>query len=103
MSIPPVRGAIDLAALAAQARRSEQGPPSGTIEITEQSLQEFAQRSLQVPVLIVFVAAASPASKQRLAGSLGDMFESGNRSKILTASGSSPTSDRTANEEEIQR
>ncbi|MCR6712823.1 MAG: hypothetical protein NVV57_09050 [Demequina sp.] len=62
MSIPPVRGAIDLAALAAQARRSERGPPSGTIEITEQSLQEFAQRSLQVPVLIVFVAAASPAS-----------------------------------------
>lgn len=57
-----MRGAIDLAALAAQARRSEQGPPSGTIEITEQSLQEFAQRSLQVPVLIVFVAAASPAS-----------------------------------------
>jgi nitroreductase/dihydropteridine reductase len=50
-----------------------------------------------------FYVAASPASKQRLAGSVGDMFESGNRSKILTASGSSPTSDRTANEEEIQR
>ena len=53
---------MDLAALAAQARRSEQGPPAGTVEVTEQSLQEFAQRSLEVPVLIVFVATASPAS-----------------------------------------
>ena len=70
MSIPPVRGAVDLAALAAQARRSEQGAPSGTTEVTEQSLQELAQLSLTAPVLLVFVAAASPASEelaQRLA------------------------------------
>jgi putative thioredoxin len=58
-----MRGAVDLAALAAQARRSEQGPPSGTVEVTEQSLQELAQRSLQAPILIVFVAAASAASE----------------------------------------
>ena len=54
---------MDLAALAAQARRSEQGAPSGTVDVTEQSLQELAQRSLQAPVLLVFVAAASPASE----------------------------------------
>lgn len=62
MSTPPVRGAVDLAALAAQARRSEQGAPSGAIEVTEQALQELAQRSLSAPVLLVFVSAASPAS-----------------------------------------
>ena len=62
MTTPPVRGAVDLAALAAQARRSEQGAPAGTIEVTEQSLQELAQRSLSAPVLVVFVSAASPAS-----------------------------------------
>lgn len=62
MTTPPVRGAVDLAALAAQARRSEQGAPSGAIEVTEQALQELAQRSLSAPVLLVFVSAASPAS-----------------------------------------
>ena len=65
-----MRGVVDLAALAAQARRSEQGAPSGTTEVTEQSLQELAQLSLTAPVLLVFVAAASPASEelaQRLA------------------------------------
>lgn len=70
MSIPPVRGAVDLAALAAQARRSEKGAPSGTVEVTEQSIDELLQSSLQTPVLLVFVAAASPASEdlaQRLA------------------------------------
>jgi len=58
-----MRGVVDLAALAAQARRSEQGAPSGTIEVTEDSLQELAQRSLQAPVFLVFVSASSPASE----------------------------------------
>jgi len=58
-----MRGAVDLAALAAQARRSEQGAPSGTTEVTEQSLQDLAQRSLAAPVLMVFVSASSPASE----------------------------------------
>lgn len=58
-----MRGAVDLGALAAQARRSEQGPPSGTVAVTEQSLAELAQQSLQAPVLLVFIAAASPASE----------------------------------------
>ncbi|MGC4175176.1 tetratricopeptide repeat protein [Demequina sp.] len=70
MTVPPVRGAVDLAALAAQARRSEQGTPQGAVEITEQSLNDLAQRSLTTPVLMVFVSSASPASNdlaQRLA------------------------------------
>jgi len=59
-----MRGAVDLGALAAQARRSEQGTPSGTVAVTEQSLQELAQSSLQAPVLLAFVSAASPASEE---------------------------------------
>ena len=59
-----MRGAVDLAALAAQARRSEQGAPSGAVEVTEASLEALAQASLKAPVLLVFVAAASPASEQ---------------------------------------
>jgi putative thioredoxin len=58
-----MRGAVDLGALAAQARRSEQGVPSGATAVTEQSLQELAQASLQAPVLLAFVSTASPASE----------------------------------------
>jgi len=58
-----MRGAVDLAALAAQARRSEKETPSGAVEVTEESLQELAQRSMQSPVMLVFVAAASAASE----------------------------------------
>jgi len=63
MTIPSMRGAVDLGALAAQARRSEQEPPSGTVVVTEQSLQDLAKASLQAPVLLAFVSAASPASE----------------------------------------
>jgi putative thioredoxin len=72
-----MRGAVDLAALAAQARRSEQGAPSGAVEVTDQSLQDLAQRSLRAPVLIAFVSSASPASEElaarlaRIAGEEG--------------------------------
>jgi len=63
MTIPSMRGAVDLGALAAQARRSEQELPSGTVVVTEQSLQDLAKASLQAPVLLAFVSAASPASE----------------------------------------
>ena len=69
-----MRGAVDLAALAAQARRSEQGAPSGAVEVTEASLEALAQASLKAPVLLVFVAAASPASEQ-LAARLASVCE----------------------------
>ena len=58
-----MRGAIDLGALAAQARRSEQGVPTGAVAVTQQSLQELAQASLRAPVLIAFISSASPASE----------------------------------------
>lgn len=78
-----MRGAVDLAALAAQSRRSEQGAPTGAVEVTEQSLQELAQRSLQSPVLLVFVSSASPASEDlaariaRIAGEEGGTIQVG--------------------------
>jgi putative thioredoxin len=56
------RGVVDLAALAAQSRRAEQGVPQGAVDVTEATLQELALRSREVPVLIAFVSAASPAS-----------------------------------------
>ncbi len=65
---------MDLAALAAQARRSEQGAPSGTVDVTEQNLQQFAEKSLQAPILLVFTAAASPASED-LASRLAKIAE----------------------------
>lgn len=58
----PVHGVVDLAALAAQNRRAEQGTPAGSVEVTEQSLNDLALRSREAPVLIAFVSAASPAS-----------------------------------------
>lgn len=56
------RGVVDLAALAAQSRRAEQGVPQGAVDVTEATLQDLALRSREVPVLIAFVSAASPAS-----------------------------------------
>lgn len=69
MTVPPtpptMRGAIDLAALSAKNRRAEQGPAApGALDVTEESLQALAQRSLEAPVLVVFVSAASPASEE---------------------------------------
>lgn len=58
----PAHGVVDLAALAAQSRRAEQGTPAGSVEVTEQSLNDLALRSREAPVLIAFVSAASPAS-----------------------------------------
>ena len=58
----PVRGVVDLAALAAQSRRAEKGAPVGSVDVTEQTLQDLALRSRTAPVLIAFVSSASPAS-----------------------------------------
>jgi len=55
-----LRGAVDLAALAAQSRRAEDGLET----IDEAALQELAQRSLQTPVVIAFVSASSPQSEE---------------------------------------
>ncbi|WP_061962690.1 tetratricopeptide repeat protein [Demequina aurantiaca] len=58
-----MRGAVDLAALAAQQQRAASKPANSTsIELTEENLQEVAQRSAQVPIVIAFVSATSPAS-----------------------------------------
>lgn len=56
----PLRGAVDLAALAAQAKREEQGLAT----IDEAQLQELAQQSMQTPVVIAFVSASSPRSDE---------------------------------------
>ncbi|MFW7413572.1 tetratricopeptide repeat protein [Demequina sp. SO4-18] len=65
----PLRGSVDLSQLikkdepAAPAPQA-QGAAPAPIEVTEQSLQELAQTSAQVPVVIVFLSSASPASKE---------------------------------------
>lgn len=63
----PLRGSIDLSQLVKK-DESAQTAPTGAgpapIEVTEQSLQELAQQSAQVPVIIVFLSSASPASKE---------------------------------------
>jgi len=69
MTVPPtppsMRGAIDLAALAAKNRRAEQGPAApGAIDVDEESLQALALRSRDAPVLIAFVSVSSPASEE---------------------------------------
>lgn len=56
----PLRGAVDLAALAARSRRAE----SGLATIDEAQFQDLAQRSLETPVVIAFIAAASPQSEE---------------------------------------
>lgn len=55
-----LRGAVDLAALAARAKREE----SSLATIDEQGLQDLAQRSLTTPVVIAFVSTASPQSDE---------------------------------------
>ncbi|WP_062212802.1 tetratricopeptide repeat protein [Demequina oxidasica] len=58
-----MRGAVDLAALAAQQQRAASKPADSTsIELTEENLQDVAQQSAQVPIVIAFVSATSPAS-----------------------------------------
>ncbi len=67
MSMPvphgaPLRGAIDLSSLVA---KPASAPPRGDLlDVTESSLQEIALKSRDVPVLVAFVSAASPASAQ---------------------------------------
>lgn len=68
----PLRGSIDLSQLmkppaAAEPAASDDGSGAATpapIEVTEHNLQELAQASAQVPVIIVFLSGASPASKE---------------------------------------
>ncbi|WP_062515963.1 tetratricopeptide repeat protein [Demequina gelatinilytica] len=55
-----MRGAVDLAALAARSRRAD----SGLATIDEAAFQELAQQSLQRPVVIAFVSSASPQSEE---------------------------------------
>lgn len=76
-----MRGAVDLAALAAQQQRAASKPAdSPSIELTEDNLQDVAQRSAQVPVVIAFVSATSPGSAEvaarldTLAGEYGGKF-----------------------------
>lgn len=62
----PLRGSVDLseAFAAAQPAPSAEPAPPAPIEVTATSLQDLAQQSAQVPVLVVFLSSASPASKQ---------------------------------------
>ncbi|SEJ22838.1 co-chaperone YbbN [Demequina mangrovi] len=55
-----MRGAVDLAALAAQSRRAD----TGLATIDEEAFQELAQQSMQRPVVIAFVSSASPQSEE---------------------------------------
>ncbi|WP_062523098.1 tetratricopeptide repeat protein [Demequina silvatica] len=55
-----LRGAVDLGALAARSRRAD----SGIATIDEAAFQELAQQSLQRPVVIAFISAASPQSEE---------------------------------------
>lgn len=63
----PLRGAVDLSQMLNSTPPSAEQPAGGElpvpIEVTQQSLQELAQQSAQVPVLVVFLSSASPASK----------------------------------------
>ncbi|MFN3865946.1 MAG: tetratricopeptide repeat protein [Demequina sp.] len=65
----PLRGSVDLAQLMkakqpVEAAAPPQAPAPAPVEVTEHSLQELAQQSAQVPVVIVFLSNASPASKE---------------------------------------
>lgn len=60
-----MRGAVDLAALAAQQQRAARKPAdSASVELTEENLQDVAQQSMQVPVVIAFVSATSSTSTE---------------------------------------
>lgn len=64
-SVIPMRGAVDLAALAAQQQRAAAKPAdSVSVELTEENLQQVAQQSAAVPVVIAFVSASSPGSAE---------------------------------------
>jgi len=56
----PMHGAVDLSSLANPPQEASAGD-SSAIEVTEGNLQELADRSSQVPVLINLTSAASPA------------------------------------------
>lgn len=62
-SIPDVslHGAVDLSSLAQPQRETSSEGASTTVEVTQDNLQELAERSMQVPVLINLTSAASPA------------------------------------------
>jgi len=77
----PMRGAVDLAALAAQQQRAATKPAdSVSVELSEDNLQEVAQQSAAVPVVIAFVSASAPGSAEvastldTLAGEYGGRF-----------------------------
>ncbi|MFV0632501.1 tetratricopeptide repeat protein [Demequina sp.] len=68
----PLRGSVDLSQLLGTAQAPAAPVSDGTggatalpapIVVTEQGLQDLAQQSTQVPILIVFLSSASPASK----------------------------------------
>ncbi|MFW2513210.1 tetratricopeptide repeat protein [Demequina sp. SO4-13] len=65
----PLRGSVDLSQLLKKDEPPAPAPDAAgaspaPIVVTEQSLQELAQTSAQVPVVIVFLSNASPASKE---------------------------------------
>jgi len=61
----PMRGAVDLAALAAQNQRAATKPvDSISVELTEENLQQVAEQSAQVPYVVAFVSATSSASTE---------------------------------------
>ncbi|WP_084038192.1 tetratricopeptide repeat protein [Demequina sp. NBRC 110053] len=67
----PLRGSVDLSQLLGGQTQASEGEAPATasalpapVQVTEQSLQELAQQSTQVPILIVFLSSASPASKE---------------------------------------
>jgi putative thioredoxin len=67
----PLRGSVDLSQLmagASAAAPAADAPAQGAlpvpVAVTEQNLQELAQQSTQVPVVVVFLSNASPASKE---------------------------------------
>lgn len=81
----PLRGAPDLSQLAQQAAPASAAPQAGgapgsaaasavsVVEVTDANLNDLAQTSTEVPVVIVFLSSASPASKE-LVGRMRDII-----------------------------
>ena len=59
----PLHGAIDLSTLGKQPPVAADSPSAVVLELTEANIQEVAQRSGQVPVIINLGSSASPASE----------------------------------------
>ncbi|WP_061961804.1 tetratricopeptide repeat protein [Demequina flava] len=72
----PLRGAPDLSQLAAAAKAAQEPAPTegaaptagasavSVVEVTDANLNDLAQTSSEVPIVIVFLSSASPASKE---------------------------------------